>query len=197
MTAQGFSTNFEDHKGLLHMIARRCYGRANAAGIVIDYEDVYAEMCVAFMKASKGYDPSRGFAFTTYCGAICWHHFNKVMEKEERSGPKLKLLHLEDMGISNEEGGADVHHNGDDPLEFLEIEEDEDVEIGDSPEEIFERKRAFIDNFRKLSPVTRRYVAHMVGYRVDKDFNPSNEARAQIRRELQEVYGVTINKIRL
>ncbi len=50
----------EDHLGLVGAFARRYTGRG------VEYDDLYGAGCVGLCKAAKAFDPSRGFAFSTY-----------------------------------------------------------------------------------------------------------------------------------
>lgn len=49
-----------ENLGLVHACARRFIGRG------IDYEDLYQIGCIGLIKASDGFDPSRGLCFSTY-----------------------------------------------------------------------------------------------------------------------------------
>jgi RNA polymerase sigma factor (sigma-70 family) len=78
---QNDALKLENYSRLLHQLARKCYSRLCEAGVSIDYEDVYQEMCLGYAKAVSGFDPSRGYAFTTYLVRACYNEFNKRYEK--------------------------------------------------------------------------------------------------------------------
>ena len=50
----------EDNLGLVHACANRFRGRG------VEYEDLFQAGCLGLVKAANGFDPSRGFAFSTY-----------------------------------------------------------------------------------------------------------------------------------
>ena len=50
----------EDNIGLVHTCARRFHGKG------IEYDDLFQAGCVGLVKAVDGFDPDRGFCFSTY-----------------------------------------------------------------------------------------------------------------------------------
>lgn len=50
----------EENIGLVHVCAGRFRGRG------IEYDDLFQAGCVGLCKAAEGYDPEKGFAFSTY-----------------------------------------------------------------------------------------------------------------------------------
>lgn len=50
----------EDNIGLVHTCARRFHGKG------IEYDDLFQAGCVGLVKAVDGFDPERGFCFSTY-----------------------------------------------------------------------------------------------------------------------------------
>ncbi len=50
----------EENLGLVHSCANRFRGRG------VEYEDLFQAGCVGLVKAANGFDPDRGFAFSTY-----------------------------------------------------------------------------------------------------------------------------------
>lgn len=57
---------YKANVGLVHAVSRRGYARLMKAKVGIDYEDVFQEMSVVFLKAYERFDESRGFKFSTY-----------------------------------------------------------------------------------------------------------------------------------
>ena len=49
-----------ENNGLIWSVARRYYGRG------VEPDDLYQLACVGFIKAVRGFDPQRGYAFSTY-----------------------------------------------------------------------------------------------------------------------------------
>lgn len=60
------SEYYDKNKGLVHAVSKKGYARFQSAGVAMDYEDVFQEMSVVFLKAYEGFDESKGFKFTTY-----------------------------------------------------------------------------------------------------------------------------------
>ncbi len=50
----------EENLGLVHSCANRFRGRG------VEYDDLFQAGCLGLVKAANGFDPSRGFAFSTY-----------------------------------------------------------------------------------------------------------------------------------
>lgn len=109
-----FSTSFKDHAGLLHRFAKGGYARLMNAGVSIDYEDVFQEMCVGYVKAAEKYKPDSGINFSTYMGRAVINNFNKYAEKELNTHFRLGLISVQALEI---EDGSDAY-------EFLETEDD-------------------------------------------------------------------------
>lgn len=49
---------------LIHFVAKRFYGKAKV--FHVEYDDLYSAGCVGLVKAYNGFDPSKGFQFSTY-----------------------------------------------------------------------------------------------------------------------------------
>lgn len=54
----------EENLGLVHACANKFRGRGT------EYDDLFQAGCVGLIKAADGFDPSRGFAFSTYAVPI-------------------------------------------------------------------------------------------------------------------------------
>lgn len=81
------SIKFEDYQKLVSQQAWRALTRLNALGIYsMDYEDVFQEMSLYFAIATKTFDPSKGFVFSTYLVTVMQRRFKRVVEQlvEER-----------------------------------------------------------------------------------------------------------------
>lgn len=113
---RSYSTAFEDHAGLIHKFAKGGYARLMSAGVSIDYEDVFQEMCIGYCKAKEGYKPESGIKFSTYMGRSVINNFNKYAEKELRTHFGLGILSVQDLEL---EGGES------DAYEFLDVESEE------------------------------------------------------------------------
>lgn len=98
---RGYSTQYEDHQGLIHKFARKGWGRLTSLGVSIDYEDVFQEMSVTYCRAASKFDPSRGFTFSAYLGQAIWHDFNKLAQRFENELSGLGFTRIEDMGVED------------------------------------------------------------------------------------------------
>lgn len=57
---------FEDHKGLVQKLASEAYMKQARLGLHPDWSDVYSDVCLAFVNASRQFKPELGFSFSTY-----------------------------------------------------------------------------------------------------------------------------------
>ena len=73
---RAYSTDFSAHRNLIYKLALKGWGRLQAAGVVMDVEDVFQEMSLIYCKAAEGYDPKHGITFTAYLGRAIWNDFN-------------------------------------------------------------------------------------------------------------------------
>lgn len=103
MNNRAFSTNFEDHNGLLHKFTKSGFGRLRGMDIDIDYEDVFQENCVSFVRAKQTYNPEAGISFSAYMGRAVWNNFNKLAEKLERERDELGMVSVEELTETDEE----------------------------------------------------------------------------------------------
>lgn len=58
----------EDHGGLVGMCARRLYSAALSKGLT--WDDLVQEGYIGLIKAAQRFDPTKGFAFSTYGAAL-------------------------------------------------------------------------------------------------------------------------------
>ena len=117
---------------MLHSMARKGYARVMGMGLSMEYEDVFQEMCLFACKARTGFDPSRGFKFSTYMVPSVWSQFNKLMDRMAREHFGLGLVNVEDIGTE-----------GQDQYELMACS-------GELPDEAFERKERFRKGVRAL-----------------------------------------------
>lgn len=60
---------WKDYERFIIKLSWASYRRFSGSRVPVDYDDVLQEASMAFVKASKGFDPERGFKFITYLGA--------------------------------------------------------------------------------------------------------------------------------
>jgi RNA polymerase sigma factor (sigma-70 family) len=74
-------TSFEGNYKLLHKLCHSYVKKAKMAGLVLDYDDLYQEACLTWVKAQKSFDPSKNFRFTTYMGVAVAHRLAGSLHK--------------------------------------------------------------------------------------------------------------------
>lgn len=67
---------YKANVGLVHTVSRKGFARLSRARVVIDYDDVFQEMSIVFLKACAGFDPTRGFRFSTYFFMAAYNRLN-------------------------------------------------------------------------------------------------------------------------
>lgn len=146
---RAFSTNYNDHIGLVHTFARKGWGRMLKAHVDVEYEDVFQEMTVTFVKAVKAYDPSKGTAFTSYVGRAIWNDFNRYAQKYIDERMELGLTSIQEMEEGDDqEGGAWFN--------------DSIASTERNPEEALDRKQQMLENLRALSPTAKFLAAQLI-----------------------------------
>ena len=70
-----------DNLGLVHSCANRFRGRG------VEYDDLFQAGCVGLIKAADGFDPSRGFAFSTYAVPVILGEIHRIF----RDGGTVKV----------------------------------------------------------------------------------------------------------
>jgi len=167
---RAFSMDFEQHQALIHKFARKGYGRLVQANVIIDYEDVYQEMCVTFTLALSKYDPSKGISFSAYFGRAIWHQFNRFAEREIQEKVDICSASIDDMASSGED---------DSKMDFYEV-----VDSGQpSPEEILSsRQEAMERNAKCRSTVSKIFIRELM--------NPSKKVLDALAQQEEEIKGI-------
>lgn len=167
MNNRAYSTEFSDHQGLIRMFASKCHRRLVAARVRVEYEDVYQEMCITFVKAARAFDPTLGLTFTAYLGRSILNNFNKV--------------------ATNLINGASVVQPECDFSEDFNIEE-EAGEIPSVESDYFTRRNGK-ERFESLSRVAQIIVAEML--QPSPEITRAFEAHDG-KREVAEAMGKTL-----
>lgn len=68
---------YKANVGLVHAVAKKGYTRLAAANVSVDYEDVFQEMAIVFLKAYEHFDASLGFQFSTFYYRSAYNRLNK------------------------------------------------------------------------------------------------------------------------
>ena len=71
----------EENLGLVHACANKFRGRGT------EYDDLFQAGCVGLVKAADGFDPSRGFAFSTYAVPVILGEIKRIF----RDGGAVKV----------------------------------------------------------------------------------------------------------
>ena len=71
--------DYKENIGLIHLITRKCMGWVMALGVQLDYEDVMQEVSLAFVTASRQYDPSTGIKFSAYLTRAAYNQIRKTV----------------------------------------------------------------------------------------------------------------------
>lgn len=144
---RSFDTSFEAHKGLIHKLARRGYGRLVSVYAAIDYEDVFQEMCLAYVKAAEKFDPEFGVTFTAYLGRAIWNEFNRFAERELDGREEFGLYSLESMDDMLE-----------DDITIMDVIPGDEL----TPEEIYEAKQSVQENVRLCGPMGKFLISKLM-----------------------------------
>lgn len=102
-----FSTRFEDHEGLLHVFTKGGFARFGDFDPAVDYEDLYQEACLGFVRAQKSYDPEKGVGFSAYMGRVVVNGLYQTGKRIARQAVEVPVTSLEEMVECLEDGDSD------------------------------------------------------------------------------------------
>lgn len=60
---------WSDYEKFVAQMSWKSYRRYQSAGRNLDFDDIYQEAALAFVRATRTYKPELGYKFITYCGA--------------------------------------------------------------------------------------------------------------------------------
>lgn len=141
---KAFDTSYAVHQGLIHKLARKGFGRLMQAGVTIDYEDVFQEMSLTYVKAVRKYNPELGISFTAYLGRAIWNQFNLFAEQE--------------IGHSSEVSSIDEMSEGSEVNDLYEA-----IDGGSAtPEQYLEVKQSWAVNSIKCGSVAKLIVRQIM-----------------------------------
>lgn len=204
--------NFNDYKLLIGREAMKGYKRLMGNGVSIDYEDVFQQMSMTFCVASEKFDPSKGYAFTTYLVRAIWHQFNKWAESQ--IAYRQHCQSVEEHRLADEEGDGFslyeilsndastpeqiVMHRRDSERAFNSMSEEarKVIEVLVSPPEELDKEwtalKAHHAHGRALGISSRRLPDDMNFTFAFDHLNLSVRRRNQVKRELGETFGVKL-----
>lgn len=94
---------FEKNKGLVHDVSNRGYRRVVSLNVGLEYEDVFQEMSMAFLKAYEGFDESKGYKFTTYYYMAAFNHLNTWIKKTASDRIQHGTVSIEELNSRGDE----------------------------------------------------------------------------------------------
>ncbi|MFK3741019.1 sigma factor [Massilia sp. TN1-12] len=187
--------SFKENIGLVHFHAKRGFARAQQAGVPLSYDDMFQEASLAFVMATRGFDPEAGVKFSAYYTRAAHSHFSKAIGKF--TGVKRLTDEMKEEVAAREEENArrraaaqkelpsiqygigaqcfdDIGRPGGEGSGDLSFEE---TIAGDfqSPEEIIETKQLMDRAMANLSPLANL----MVDWLRDPPLELVNELRSQ------------------
>jgi RNA polymerase sigma factor (sigma-70 family) len=163
MTATQF---YNENVGLIHVMSKRGYARLQSAGVGLDYEDVFQEMAITFLKAYEKFDASRGFKFSTYFYMAAFNRLNSWAQAMIDERLNQGVISIQELNRNDEEEEYEDHLMRDDT----------------TPEAHF-RVTEFLEHIAdKLSPLASLILAWVV--------TPPPEILTEIRKaEAYALYG--------
>ena len=99
---------YKANMGLVHVVSRKGFSRLASAKVTIDYEDVFQEMSIVFLKAFEGFDESKGFKFSTYFFMCAYNRLNKWAQDLIEERLKHGVVSIDELNASSDEGDMDL-----------------------------------------------------------------------------------------
>lgn len=166
---------YKDHIGLIHLQAKFGFKWACQSGLIMAYDDLYQEACIAFLKAAEGYDPDTGLKFSTYFTKVAFSQFRQtigVMTGVKNLNPRQRTEIIDRKAENKRRAKAGLPQLKDisyglRPMQFSEVEgsgEDfssfEDGLPSDcrTPEQLLEFKQEYEKATANLSPLAALIV---------------------------------------
>lgn len=161
--------SFKGNVGLVHLIARKCYGWTSALGVSVDYEDVFQDVSVAFVTAATSFDPTQGIKFSAYLTRAAMNEVRKTVGrftglKRLNDTEKQALAKLDEenkvrvancqepksnfMGLSLTSFEEMRTEEGTDPVEMIES-------ACKTPEQILQDRQEWMGRVANLSPLAK------------------------------------------
>jgi len=139
---------YNENVGLVHAVTKKGFARLQKAGVAMDYEDVFQEMSVVFVKACEGFQADKGFKFSTYFFIAAQNKLASWTKKIIEERLVHKVVSIEEMN----------HNHGGEELDL------ESILPGDrtTPEDIASAKQCVADLAKSLSPVAAQIIEWMV-----------------------------------
>lgn len=114
---------WRDYEKFVAQMSWKSFHRYKLVGRHLDFDDIHQEAALAFVRATRTFDPSRGYKFITYCGAAVATALANYKKRLDRQlvGSTVSL----DSLIGPDEDGYEVVPGHDSsPLDMLVLEDD-------------------------------------------------------------------------
>lgn len=169
------SLKFEDNIGLVHLQAKVGHRMCAAAGLDVDYDDVFQEASLAFVLAARGFNPDLDIKFSAYFTKAAFSAFRKMIGlqtgvKNLNEGQRAEIMDRRETNKKRGQKGLkplpDMQY-GIRPVSFadLSVEESEgdpwiENVAGESqtPEEIIEARQEWQQATANLTPLAQLVV---------------------------------------
>lgn len=118
-------TYYKDNVKLVHKFARKVFARAKTIGAPMEYEDVFQEASLVFLKCFQSFDPNAGFAFSSYFSRAFYFEVNKILADYETEIIKSGTRSIEEYEGDSEQAWLleVIPSNEPTPEELLELSE--------------------------------------------------------------------------
>lgn len=142
-----FDDFYKANVGLVKKVSLKVYARFSAMGAGMEYADVEQEAVIVMMKAWRGFDPTRGWKFSTYYINSAWNAFNRLAEGFSR---EMNVIGVYSMDANLDSDGESANW--------------ESLTDGGhaTPEQLFEAKELLSEIEAVLSPLASKIVELML-----------------------------------
>ena len=145
MNRANLDTFYKKNIGLIHVVAKNGFARLQRVGSSINYDDLFQELSVVFIKAYDLYDESKNIKFSTYFTTAARNTVNRIVKSQEVERMDHKLRSFEELDA-----------NGDDESGVSILDTIASDEL--TPKQALERKQAFASLNERLSPLALKIV---------------------------------------
>ena len=83
--------------GLIHAVTKSANARLVKCGVSYDYEDLFQDLSITFIKAFDKYNDNLGYKFSTYFTVAARHEANKIVDKLIAERVEGKTRSVEEM----------------------------------------------------------------------------------------------------
>lgn len=86
---------FRDYERLLHKIANEGHRKLAASGVRMERDDLFQELSLVFVQAQRGFNPNKGFKFSTYLSMACHNRITRLIQRRYRKSEPPPMLSLD------------------------------------------------------------------------------------------------------